>query len=271
LADTYWRTRSVAKFRSASVELVLLDDFDQRYNIFLAALTGHLQQQPFYLGQQTRLTATGRTGGPGELTFDWSPGFVFSRWGDMALGSVRPAPRGRYLLSDHEGTHASIKVNQKWGKGRYTYRLERGETVRTPEGPFTWTTASVVCHADGTTQVIGSLRHPGEELVLDPDVGAFVEVYGYDPGPKTLPPFRLVLGNWRINDGPLNLVPITVRYPKGVPQVAVVKHVDQFFADGDCEKAADLPQGPDAVGIIVRPKPVPREPGEYIVWRSPYR
>ncbi len=232
-----------------------------------------MPDEPFYLGMQTKLTSTGKNWGPGSLTYYNSPGFVFTRWGDMKPESVRPTTDGTSLLSDHEGKHASVKVLRKWAKGRYTYRLDRGETVTMDDGVHTWAAASVTYHTSKETFSLGSLRFPGRELSSDWRFAGFVEVYGYHviKPPKELPSFRLAYGNWRINGRPMDPTDIQVSYPEEVPQVAEAKPIKQFVADGECDKSADLPTGVDAVGIVIRSKPMNRRPGSYVNWPVPKR
>jgi hypothetical protein len=269
LTDTYLITEAVPDLCSLSVDVYVLDDIDRRYNVFLAPIAGEIGGKSFYFGAMTHILHSG------HITYfrnDGRPGYVYSRWGDRFWHSIKWIERGGdYLNWEGEGPLLSVQYKTDWEKGKYTYRLERTQSQTTWEGDFGWVTASVYCHETGRTQKVGELRHPGAKLSLDRGVSSFVEIYGSHPDPRTLPAFRVVIGNWRVNDAPLALSEVFAYYPKGSPQAAEVKPIAKFISDRECEDRPDFPRGPDALGIVIRPKPILRLPGEYPIRLPPGR
>lgn len=268
LASVRMHITSAGDLNSLSCVLNLLDDVPLDHRLFISPMGGYSQTRPFYLGQQTRLTRGFAVKPAGQFSDHLPEGLVFSRWGDMDPASVRASVGGWHLLSDHEDTHASVKVTWPWRKGRYTYRLSRQETVKSADGVYTWVAAFVTDHRSDETIYIGSLRFPGSHVELNPQFVWFVEVYRnlLRPPPKTVPQLRLIVSDWRLNEQPLALARVTCTYPEGVPQVAEVKLARRFVTDGDCAMDQGVPLGDDAYGLVIRPRSINRRPGQVTLW-----
>ena len=273
LADFYVDIGFADPFESLSVDLLVLDDVPREPWLFFNPLGGQLHRNDFYCGLMTLVPDAYQTNGQyGIRVAEVARGAAFTRWGDMLRESVRPGQTGWWVVSDHEGKLASVKHVHPWRKGLYTVKLARMDAEPFGDSWYRWVGAFLTDHATGFTGYLGALRFPGREPVLDRTLTAFVEAFGTPgvppPAPDTLPPVRLVVGNWRVNNAPVTPKTVDVVYPTAVPRHARAVPAERFWAECGEKPPKGAPTGRGAFAVTVGPKPVDR-PAEERLYPPP--
>jgi hypothetical protein len=284
LADVRLALTQPPPVTTLAVDLLVLDDPPGGHKLFIAPLATLLDGEHFYVGQLTQVVNAYRKDRRGGYWPDAYPGywphlpdgFLFSRWGDTDPDAVRQPHGGFFHAGAHEGPHVGVKVLHRWRKGRYTYRLLRTEQRFEADGKWqSWFAAFVYDHQSGSEVYVGSLRFPGLSHPLTHGLGWFVELYQarppFEPVADRVPLVRVVVGNWRLNGSPPQVAGVSVIYPPGSPQVAEVKTLRRFLADGHGHPGPGWPTDAGAAGLLIHPKPVARTPGYQPLWTASHR
>ena len=108
-----------------------------------------------------------------------------------------------------------------WTKGKYTYKIKRTDRQDIHGKPFTWVQATLVRHDKHDEVFLGSLRFPGDQLMLSRQLASFVEIYTPGRPLEETPKLSVTLENLQINGRPVENVTALAEYPDGVPDFAV--------------------------------------------------
>lgn len=218
LVDTWWDLGESSPFESLAVDVTISDDVPDSVNLYIAPIgLGHLSKTPFYGGIQTQ--ADGNTRNDKRLR-GLGPGFLFSMWGERGLDAIRPSEGGFLQSSGHEGDFVSVRRPYLWKKGNYTYRLTRMDRELIDGKPHTWVGAFVNSREKNENIFVGALRFKGEQLVLDPKVANFVELYGRRRPIAEIPKVTISFGPPIVNGTVAKIRLLEAIYPKNVPDYA---------------------------------------------------
>ena len=140
---------------------------------------------------------------------------------ERSLDSARAAAGGFRLGSGREGDSVSVVRFYAWTKGKYTYKIKRADRQDIHGKPFTWVQATLVRHDKHDEVFLGSLRFPGDQLMLSRQLASFVEIYTPGRPLEETPKVSVTLENLQINGRPVENVTALAEYPDGVPDFAV--------------------------------------------------
>jgi hypothetical protein len=219
LVDVWWDLGKEQVFDSLGFDVTISDDFPPKADLFLAPIgLGYLNETPFQGGLQT-LVETGSRGQarPGPM----GPGLIFTLHAEHSIDAARPALCGLRRSSGPEGDSVSVVRPYAWTKGKYSYRIKRQGREIIRGKPFTWVQATLVRHHEHDELILGSLRFPGEQLMLSRQLDSFVEIYTPERTLGETPKLSVTLENLQINGRPVEYLTALAEYPEGVPDFAV--------------------------------------------------
>jgi hypothetical protein len=219
LVEVWWDLGKEHVFDSLGFDVTISDDISQKAKLFLAPIgLGYLNETPFQGGLQT-LAEVGA--GDEERPGPTGPGLIFTMSTERSLDSARAAAGGFRSGSRREGDSVSVLRFYAWTKGKYTYKIKRAARQDIHGKLFTWIQASVVRHDKHDEVFVGSLRFPGDQLMLSRQLASFVEIYTPGRPLEETPKVSVALENLQINGRPVENVTALAEYPDGVPDFSV--------------------------------------------------
>ena len=218
LVEVWWDLGKEHAFDSLGLDVTISDDIPPSANLFLAPIgLGYLNETPFQGGLQThaqgdRERSAVRSERPRPDLHDAHG--TLPRFGLRRCWRVPPG-LGR------EGDSVSVVRFYAWTKGKYTYKIKCADRQDIHGKPFTWVQATLVCHNKHDEVFLGSLRFPGDQLMLSRQLASFVEIYTPGRPLEETPKVSVTLENLQINGRPVENVTALAEYPDGVPDFAV--------------------------------------------------
>ena len=219
LVEVWWDLGEERAFDSLGLDVTISDDLPPMADLFLAPIgLGYLNETPFQGGLQT-LVETGSRGKapPGPH----GPGLIFTLPAEHSIDATRPALGGLRRSSGPDRDSVSVVRPYAWTKGKYSYRIKRKDREIIRGKPFTWVQATLVRHHEHDELFLGSLRFPGDQLMLSRQLASFVEIYTPVRTLEETPKFSVTLENLQINGRPVENLTALAEYPEGVPDFAV--------------------------------------------------
>jgi hypothetical protein len=218
LLDVWWDLGKTTEFESYSIDFNLSDDVPDKSYLYISPLgRGHIGAAGMYGGIQTH--SNGHTKAD-ETMLQIGKGVIFSQWDERSLDAIRPSDGGLCQSAGSEGNFVSVRRAYAWKKGLYTYRIVKMDKEIINGKPYTWVGAFVYSHERDENIFVGALRFKGDKLMLEPEVAAFVELYGSKPALADIPRLTVTFNNLRVNGEPAHPVALDVVYPNDVPDYA---------------------------------------------------
>jgi hypothetical protein len=221
LVEVWWDAGKEHAFDSLALDVTISDDLPPKADFFLAAIgVGYLNETPFQGGLQSQAEIGARDG---ERPRPIGPGLIFTMPTERSLDSARAAAGGLRQGSGRKGDSVSVVRFSAWPKGKYTYKIKRADRQDLYGMPFTWVQASVVRHDKHDEVFLGSLRFPGDRLMLSRQLSSYVEIYTPGRPLAETPRLSVTLQNLQINGKPVENLTALAEYPDGVPDFAVAR------------------------------------------------
>jgi hypothetical protein len=205
LVDLWWTPAVPVTCEWFSVDITIEGEVPTNLPLYISPLGGGegcaINGVQCYGGLQTKPDGGDRV--DQRIRSLGEPGFIFSRWGERSLDTVRMSSRGACQSSGHEGDFVGVRVREPWAAGAYTYIL-RGQDHEVREGRTNrWLGAFVYNHQTDRETYIGAIRIPGDGLVLGRELTSFVEIYGGPITPDRVPALTITFGNHRADGMPI--------------------------------------------------------------------
>ncbi len=228
LVDYWWNFGESRPFQSYSLDMAISPAPPAGLRLYIGGL-GLANLRPpggastaLYGGLQT--FTGGFTDEAQRERQELGSGTILSRWQTRSLEAVRPAPGGAFESAGYEGDFVSVRSPFRWSTGRYRLTLRRLEEERSGSEDFTWVGLFVRDLASREEHYGGSLRFEGRELLLEPSIASFVEIYGSRRiSPEAVPDMAVSFSGWRINGSPIRPTTATALYPLAVPARATTR------------------------------------------------
>lgn len=252
LADVTWTPNYAMEVESLSMDLGMLQPAPDAGKVFITAFNTYLNESVCYFGWDT--TIEGQSSATeGQIKYGLGPGLIFSKWGEMQPEAIRPVKGGYYLLSDHEGKHASVRLPYPWGDDKtLTFSLRRMDKEVLDGKPYIWVGAFLT-RPSKENVFVGAIRFPGERLMVTHPISNFIELHGSDNNnqPKSVPSFSVGFGNLRVNNAPIKPKTVVAEYSEKIPKYAAAVNTDwQIRQPGKWPKDS-IPRGDGAFIIHV--------------------
>jgi hypothetical protein len=232
MVDQWWVFRApIPHFWSLSVDVTLDRDVPSSANLYVSpvGLGSFGDHRDFYGGLQTN--ANGWPSKTDHHRDFIGHGAIFSEWGkNLSVAQAEGVDGTHYEAADYEGDFLSVRHAIAWGKGTYTYTLSVNRTAMVDGKPYTWIGCRVRDHQIGAVQEVGTLRFPGIDLTLSPQLANFVEIYSTE----------------QIDVSPVPAVTVTFGYPLVNGIYPPVKSVRVHHPSGKEESAS-----PDLARVTV--------------------
>lgn len=222
LMDYYHALPDGKTFHSVAIEVEVVRPPQPGDHVYIAALSGSIGDQKFYVGLQTDLHDGWTRANRGE-------GLIFSRWGNGVATDGRPPADGWVVVPNpnaaKEGAYVSIRRPMAWDAGRYIFQLQArpftAPATESTDAGGLWVDLQVFDVARGTWIDGGGLRFAASEATFRPRPASFVEVYRLEPGESAadVPPMEIILRGPLLNGAFLPLGG-TPRVPADVPPLA---------------------------------------------------
>jgi len=227
LTDVYWKPARTVVCERFSVDVTIEGEIPEGLPLYIAPFGGGegctVNGVQCYGGLQTRPDGGNR--GDRYVRPLGMPGFIFSRWGERSFDALRMAADGACQSSGHEGDFISVRVRHAWKPGRYRYEL-RGLDRETVTGqPNRW--VGVFVHdLDADREVYtGSIRFPGDALVMGQTLTSFVEIYGAPLTTDRVPPLKITIGGHLADGKPVEIAESVAYHPREFPLHATAEPV----------------------------------------------
>jgi hypothetical protein len=219
LVDVWWDLGKEHVFDSLGLDVTISDDLPLKASLFLAPIgLGHLNETPFQGGFQTLAdggASDEKRSGP------IGPGLIFTLPAERSVDAAREAAGGSRWSPGPDGDSVSVVRPYAWTKGKYTYKIKRSNRQVIKGKPFTWVLATVVRHDKHDEVIVGSLRFPGDQLMLSRQIDSFVELYTRGRTALETPKLSVTLENLQINGTALENGTALAEYPDGAADFAV--------------------------------------------------
>ncbi|MQA41120.1 hypothetical protein [Rugamonas aquatica] len=213
LADIWWTLPSHQRLDTLSIAFDISNDVPDDVDLYIAPLgLMTVGGANFYGGVQTRVA-----GWPSAAERTLVPlgrGTLFSRWATgkvIDLDYAKGPPGTHFEAGSYEGNFVSVRSACRWHAGRYVYAVKREV-----KGGQSWLAATVQDARGKSVCTAGLLRMDGDDAMLAPQLGSFVEVYGSD---SVIPTVTITFDPPSLNGHVVELSSVLVNYPEnGVPQ-----------------------------------------------------
>jgi hypothetical protein len=195
-----------------SMQIIIQGEITDADNIYIAPISGSLNQSHFYGGIQTN------TGGwvskDSKTIVKVGRGGIFSRWKDKDQNSIDlnyadGNDDTLYEAASYEGTFVSTRKKIPWLNGSYKYEIKKINDSKNDE--FSWFAAYIINEQTNLTTEIGRLRFDGNHFRLK-SFASFVEQYG--PSKTGIPNMSISFNKPYINNKLCNLNSVYVVYPE---------------------------------------------------------
>ena len=223
LVDQWWVFRApIPHFWSLSVDVTLDRDVPSSANLYVSpvGLGSFGDHRDFYGGLQTN--ANGWPDKTHHHRDFIGHGAIFSEWGkNLSVDQAQGVDGTHYEAADYEGDFLSVRHAVAWGKGTFTYTLSVDRTALVDGKPYTWIACRVRDHRTGTVQEVGTLRFPGIDLTLSPQLANFVEIYSTEQvDVSPVPPVTVTFGYPLVNGTYPPVKTVRVHHPWGKEESA---------------------------------------------------
>ena len=211
-------TAEVTDFARAEIELEISEEVGAAYNLYIAAMNGHINGQMFYIGVQTHSVGQRADGSYVQI----GEGGIFSRWSADMLTPldkthVDMPEDGLWASEQYEGAFCGVRRPFLWTCGKYTFTLVKEEREMRSGVAHRWVAFEITDHAARRTHRIGRLLFEGDSLALGAKFGSFVEIYGEL---REIPKLNVAFGSLIVDGTPVPVNRIYAWCPPGSVNVA---------------------------------------------------
>lgn len=244
LADAWPMLDKDREIDSLSVDVQFLNDIPMTgCPLFIVPLSGMIGSEVFYVGVETQDMYANNDK---EAYRVKGSGYIFTKFGEARRESLRVANGGHTLVSNHEGPHSGLRVEQKFAckAGRYTFQLTKQPNIDKSESANF--SLDVYSHKEKSKQEIGSITFKAPSANTLRWLACFFEVtQSWDEDKKrwrakdenlygdSIPECRIAIGNWRVNGQGFSPATCEYMHYADLPQKARVvsyKSIDENTA-----------------------------------------
>lgn len=200
-------------FKSFSMQIKIEGDISDADFIYIAPISGKLNETQFYGGLQTN-TGGWKTKVARKRTWVGRGG-IFSRWAEDGITPVdiefADGELGTLFESaTYEGSFVSVRRKIGWGNGNFRYEIKKLSQQKAPQ-KFAWYGAYLIDEQKQSSVEIGRLKFVGDHFQLQ-SFASFIESYGVNK--NRIPNMKISLKSPVVNDRPCDNTSVYVVYPQ---------------------------------------------------------